>query len=169
MPAALALDWTAIQTSAIEIGIAETIRQMGLEQHADAVYQRSKREGWLVSIPRNQPLPPSVSKPVSIVRSAPQAVIAAMREGVLEGRASGIRIHRRAMNRLERMDDDELVQPETTDVFVKQVKAGAVLGGYNAGESVARVSLTLAGAAPGSQVQAPDPAWIDGDFEVGPG
>lgn len=96
-----------------------------------------------------------------------QAMAASMREDAIAGRASGLRLTRRGLARLEREDDDALITPDTVEVMSKLVKTAAVAGGYNAGESVARVSLTLAGAAPAGQ-PAQDPAWIDGDFTADP-
>jgi hypothetical protein len=47
MPKPLNVDWPAVRVLAVAVGVREAARQMGISQ--DAVRQRSKREGWMVS------------------------------------------------------------------------------------------------------------------------
>ena len=47
MPNPLHVDWPAVRVLAVAVGVREAARQMGISQ--DAVRQRSKREGWMVS------------------------------------------------------------------------------------------------------------------------
>lgn len=48
---------------AVAVGIKATSDQTGVSY--DAIRQRSSREGWMNSIPRDQPLPPSIQQPVT--------------------------------------------------------------------------------------------------------
>lgn len=72
MPAALDVDWPAVQILAMSIGLSEAAKRTGISY--DAIRQRSSREGWLSSIPRDQPLPPTVLQPVTLVTSPAQAM-----------------------------------------------------------------------------------------------
>src|SRR5215469_13280657 len=47
MPKPLNVDWPAVRVLAVAVGVREAARQMGISQ--DAVRQRSKREGWMIS------------------------------------------------------------------------------------------------------------------------
>jgi hypothetical protein len=47
MPKPLNVDWSAVRVLAVAVGVREAARQMGISE--DAVRQRSKREGWMVS------------------------------------------------------------------------------------------------------------------------
>ncbi len=142
MPA-LALDWEAIKVSCIAIGIVATAERMGITDHLAALYQRSKRDGWLRDIPRSQPLPPSVSTVVSTVSTASQAMAASMREDAVKGRAAALKVTRRALERADRYDDDELMVPEVAGVIHSYVKSASTAGGYGAADAVARVDLRL--------------------------
>lgn len=64
MPAALDVNWEAVRTLAVQIGVREAARQCGIEENA--VCQRSWREGWLKNLPRSESLPPTMlPQPVS--------------------------------------------------------------------------------------------------------
>ena len=47
MPKPLNVDWSAVRVLAVAVGVREAARQMQISE--DAVRQRSKREGWMVS------------------------------------------------------------------------------------------------------------------------
>jgi hypothetical protein len=54
MPKPLSVDWPAVRVLAVAVGVREAARQMGISQ--DAVRQRSKREGWIISAKSAQQL-----------------------------------------------------------------------------------------------------------------
>lgn len=68
-----------------------------------------------------------------------------MREDSLDTRATALRITKRALKRVERCDDDELMQPEVADVLNKHTKTAAVAGGWAANVVVAKVNLGATG------------------------
>jgi len=43
----LNVDWSAVRVLAVDVGVREAAHQMGIGQ--DAVRQRSRREGWMIS------------------------------------------------------------------------------------------------------------------------
>jgi len=47
MPKPLNVDWPAVRVVAVAVGVREAARQMAISE--DAVRQRSKREGWMIS------------------------------------------------------------------------------------------------------------------------
>jgi hypothetical protein len=61
MPKPLNVDWSAVRVLAVAVGVREAARQMGISQ--DAVRQRSKREGWMISVKSAQQR--ALSKPVT--------------------------------------------------------------------------------------------------------
>jgi hypothetical protein len=141
MPAALDVDWEAVQTLAIAIGVREAARQMGINE--DAVRQRSSREGWIKDIPRSQPLPPTMIQPVTNVTTAAKALGNSMREDAQRGRAAALRVSRRALERVDRMEDDQLVVPEVATMAHTWIKGASLAGGYGAADSVARLDLRI--------------------------
>src|SRR5689334_12377095 len=100
MPAALDVNWPAVQALAVAVGVREAARQMGLNE--SAVMQRSAREGWLKDLPRSTPMPPTVLQPVSGVSTAAQAMAQTMREDAVKGRAAALRVTRRALERADK-------------------------------------------------------------------
>lgn len=160
MPAALDVDWDAVHTLALSIGVRPAARAMGLSE--EAVMQRSSREGWLRDLPRSTPLPPTVVRPVSGVSTAAQAMAQSMREDALRGRAAALRVSRRALERVDRMDDDELVQPEVAGMAHTWTKSAALAGGYAASDSVAKVNLQVTSAREQSvDAQEIEAEWTD--------
>lgn len=140
MPAALNVNWGEVRMLAVERGVREAARLMGLPE--DAVRQRSSREGWLANLPRSQPLPPTMVRTVTDVTSGPKAQENAMREDSTQGRATVLRVARRAVARVERCDDDELLMPEIAGVLHQHTKTLALSGGWNAQTGIMRVNLT---------------------------
>jgi hypothetical protein len=63
MPKPLNVDWPAVRVLAVAVGVREAARQMGISQ--DAVRQRSKREGWMISAKFAQQR--ALAKPVTSV------------------------------------------------------------------------------------------------------
>lgn len=155
MPAALDVNWTEVKMLALSVGVREAARRMGLPE--DAVKQRSWREGWLANMPKSQALPVSMVRPVTGVTDGATALANAMKDDAQRGRAAALRVSRRALERVDRCDDDELILPETADVASKWIKSASVAGGYGAGESVAKINLHLTGAKP----QTMDAEWSE--------
>lgn len=143
MPAALDVNWEEVKMLAISIGVREAARRMELSE--DAVRQRSSREGWLANLPRSQPLPPSMVRPVTNVTTGSNALANAMREDATEARASVLRTARRAVARVERCDDDELIVPEVATVLNQHTKTLSMAGGWNAQTGTARINLQITG------------------------
>jgi len=165
MPAALPVDWAEVRLLACQIGLKEAADRMGIPY--EAVRQRSCREQWLASIPRNQPLPPTVVQPVTRVTSAAQAQAQAMREDAIGGRAAALRVTRRALERADRYDDDELMVPEVAGVIHSYVKSAATAGGYGAADAVARVDLRITGDRTVEAPQTVEAEWTECAEEQG--
>jgi hypothetical protein len=68
MPKPLNVDWSAVRVLAVAVGVREAARQMQISE--DAVRQRSKREGWMVSAKASAQR--ALAKPVT--RVSPDAV-----------------------------------------------------------------------------------------------
>lgn len=144
---------------ACQVGLKSAAERLGIPY--DAVRQRSSREGWLEAIPRDQPLPPTVAQPVTLVTSPAMALAASMREDAVTGRAAALRAGRKALVRIADLDPDELIQPEVANVAHTWGKTHATAAGYAASDSIAKVSLSITaerGAAPPATVEA---EWVD--------
>src|SRR5262249_11707480 len=68
MPKPLNVEWSAVRVLAVAVGVREAARQMQISE--DAVRQRSKREGWMVSAKASAQR--ALAKPVT--RVSPDAV-----------------------------------------------------------------------------------------------
>lgn len=157
MPAALDVNWEAVKMLALQVGIREAARQMELTE--SAVMQRSAREGWLANLPRSAPLPASMVRTVSSVSTPSQLLIQSMAEDSQGCRSTALRVAHRALKRVERCDDDELMQPDVADVLNKHTKTASVAGGWNAGAQIgAKINLHLTGA---KQAQTMDAEWSE--------
>lgn len=69
MPAALPIDRVQVQMLALEVGVREAARMLGLPE--STVQAWSAREGWLEDAPRSQPLPPTVIRPATAATKNP--------------------------------------------------------------------------------------------------
>lgn len=112
----LDLEWPAIKILCLSMGIRPAIREMGYEgtSTAEAIRKRAHREGWLENVPRNVPLPPTMSpKPPSIVPNVTYdpatALINAFKDDMVQTRLGGSRLVRRQVKHLEQKSDHELV------------------------------------------------------------
>lgn len=163
MPAALDVDWSAVRTLAVAVGIREAARQLGISE--DAVMQRSAREGWLSDPQIRAVTTRSVAERGSALSAAvstpAQAMAASMRSDALRGRAAALRVSRRALERVDRCADDELIEPAIAEVANKWVKSAATAGGYGASDTVARVDLRITGA---HEVSAEQPTAYEADW-----
>lgn len=163
MPAALDLPWEAIKTLCFAIGVRPALRQMGIEHHEDAVYQRAKREGWqLRNVPRNLPVPPTVKQPVSLVRSPQEALRAELSELNAKSRLGIARGLAKGAEHISQMDGETIVEEAAN---VKQtVQSLALTHSWNANQPVTKVSLSITGAHEVSveaTAEAIDAEWSD--------
>lgn len=165
MPAALDVDRATVEMNVRQYGVRETARMMALNENT--VLAWANRGNWLGNIPRSQPLPLSVLQPAINAISGPKAQENAMREDSTQGRATVLRVARRAVARVERCDDDELIMPEIAGVLHQHTKTLGIAGGWNAQSTIARVALTVtAGHAVDNQEQKAvtlDAEWGDVD------
>jgi len=168
MPAALDVNWEAIKMLAMEVGVREAARQMGISENT--VKRKCTLEGWLVNLPRSTPMPASVVRYVPNVPNPSNLLANAMREDSLQTRASAIRITRRALKRAEQCDDDELMVPEVAGVINQHTKTAALAGAWQAQSVAPKISLHLTGQTPvtidaeivsGNDAQVPDLMDLD--------
>lgn len=145
MPAALDVDWPSVRTLAVAVGVREAARQLGLSE--DAVMQRSARERWLADPQIRAVTARSVAERGSALSAAvstpARALAAMMAEDSLDCRSTALRVTRRALRRVERCDDDELMLPEVADVLNKHTKTAGVAGGWAAQAPTARINLSV--------------------------
>jgi len=142
MPAALDVNWEAIEMLALEVGVREAARRLGLDENT--VKRRCTREGWLAERPANVPLPPTVLKAVPNVPSAAKILQQSMREDAMNGRAKALRLSRRALEGLDRdKSDADLQTQEVATVAASWIKSASIAGGYGAAEAVIKMNLNL--------------------------
>lgn len=143
MPAALDVDREQVRMLVMQYGVREAARMVGLNENT--VLAWSDRGDWLKNMPtpHRALMPPLQSR--AIVSPA-NALADAMREDSVETRAAVLRIARRAVNRVGRYDDDELVQPEVADVLNKHVKTAALAGAWQNQSAAPKISLTVTSA-----------------------
>lgn len=160
MPAALDVDWEAVRTLAVAIGLKAAAERLGLPY--DAVRQRSSREEWFASLPRNQALPPTVARPVTLVTSPAQALQAELAELGGKSRLSVARGLAKASEEIERMDGQEVLADASN---VKQtVQSLAVVHGWAANVAITKVSLRLTGEHQVQDVQAVEDQPIEAEW-----
>lgn len=85
-----------------------------------------------------------------------------MREDATEARASVLRTARRAVHRVERCDDDELMVPEVATVLNQHTKTLALAGGWASQAPVAKINLNITGQAL-AQPPTIDAQWSDAE------
>ncbi len=142
MPAALDIDKEQVQMLVLTYGVRETARQLGLPE--STVQAWSARGRWLADAPRSQPLPPTVVRPATVATKSPvNALQQAMRDDALNGRAAALRVTRRALERADKYDDDELMVQEVAQVINSYVKSASIAGGYSAADQVIKMNLNL--------------------------
>lgn len=125
--------------------------------------KRSSREGWVASIPRNQPLPPSMIQAVRCVRTPGEVATDIHREHVLETRLSLLRKSRRMATKMEEQDDDETLA-DGAKTLLTLTKQAALVGGWAPGQAVQpSVRLRSDGAGLGS---ADDAILCDAEAET---
>jgi hypothetical protein len=142
MAAVLDIDKEQVQMLVLTYGVREAARMLGLSENTVSTW--SARGAWLADRPASVPLPPSMVKAVK----APAPVIAqaqAMKDDALKGRAAALRVTRRALERADRYDDDELMVPDVAQVVNTYVKSAALAGGYSSSDAVAKIDLRVTG------------------------
>lgn len=161
MPAALDVDWEQVRTLAVAVGLKVAAERLGLPY--DAVRQRSSREQWLASVPRNQPLPPTVKQPVTLVTSPAEAMRNELADLNGKSRLSVARGLRKASSHIEQMDGQGIVEDAAN---VKQtVQSLALVHGWAAHQTITKVAINLTGTA--GDLSAP-PATIEAEWEDSP-
>jgi hypothetical protein len=145
------------------MGIRPAIREMGYEgtSTAEAIRKRAHREGWMANVPRNVPLPPTMSpKPPSIVPNVTfdpaTALINAFKEDMVQTRLGASRLVRRQVKHLEEKPDNELVADGGGTVLT--VLKGAALVHDWASQGTQKVTVCIQAGAGASEVALPDAA-----------
>lgn len=161
MPAALDLDWEAVKTLSIAIGVAEAVRRMGIEQHAFAVYQRAKREGWRIrERPRGTPLPPTVLKPVPLVKTPSQVMAEELKDLGSRSRLSLARGLAKGAESVEHMDGDE-IRLDAANVK-SLVQSTSIVHGWQNSAPTVNVNLGMTAQREGTQPETLEAEWSDG-------
>lgn len=140
MPPPLDVDWEAIKTMAVALGLAETSRRTGVS--LDAIQQRSHRESWLRDIPRSEPLPLSI-RPTPVVSSVSPAegMASVMRDLSSKTRLSHAKVAAKVSERLEVADADEILVNMPN--VLAAGKHAALVHGWQAGQGGTSVRLDL--------------------------
>lgn len=154
MAAALEVNWEAVQMLALEVGVREAARQLNISE--EAVKRRCTREGWIAERPANVPLPPTMVRKVPNVPNAAHLLQQKMREDALHGRAAALSVTRKALERANQYDADELMQNDVAQVVSTYVKSAATAGGYAAADSVVKMNLSITGSQVNSSPQTLD-------------
>jgi len=116
---------------AVEVGVREAARRMGLSE--EAVMKRSSREGWIRDLPRSERLPPTVLQPVSVVRTAPDAQADSIKERDKRSRSNHARAAETVSARIAEMEGDELLA--TMPAVLQSVKHASVTFGWAVGSN----------------------------------
>jgi hypothetical protein len=121
-------------------GAREAARQLGLSENT--VLAWSARGEWLADMPNpHQPYRPKVQ---SVVINEPvNALAQSMKADSLGGRAAALRVTRRALERADKYQDDELMVPDVAQVIHSYVKSAAVAGGYSSADAVVKMNLSI--------------------------
>lgn len=162
MPAALDLDWEAVKTLSVAIGVAEAVRRMGIEAHAMAVYQRARREGWQIKDrPRDVALPATVHKVVKLVKTPSQVMAEELKDLGSRSRLSLARGLAKGAAHVENLP------PETVLADAQNVKSlvqsTSVVHGWNNSAPTVNVNLGMTAQREQVQPDAIEAEWIEGD------
>lgn len=142
MPAALEIDRSQVQMLVLTYGVREAARQLGLSEGTVGAW--SARGRWLADAPKSVPPPKSMVQTVQTV-SPVNALQNRMREDALHGRAAALSVTRKALERANQYDADELMVPDVAQVVSTYVKSAATAGGYAAADSVVKMNLSITG------------------------
>lgn len=154
MPAALDVDWEAIKTLAIAVGIREAARRVGISE--ESVMQRSSREGWLRDLPRSIPMPPTVMRAVSVVSNPGEAMGQAMKDLNDGTRFGHAKVARKIADKLSQSDEDELLAIMPS-VLMAGKHAALVAGNWGGQQGTTMRLDLLAGTLDVRSGSAPDP------------
>lgn len=147
---------TELRTLIPVLGVREAARQLGMSE--DTAKTWSSRYGFtshpavqqaIANVPRGVPL---TLKPIET--NGGQILAQNMLEDAVQSRASGLRLTRRTLSRFERLDDDELIQPEVIDGVQKTIKSASVVGGYAANSRPDQVAVSFGGRETGLVIDA---------------
>lgn len=162
MPAALDVNWEEVKMLAISIGVREAARRMELSE--DAVRQRSSREGWLANLPRSQPLPPSMVRPVTVVTSAANLLVQELSDLGGKSRIAVARGLHKGAKEIEQMPGSYIVA-NATDIQ-STVKSLAVIHAWQADRPATKINLHVTGGnvqVEPEQVRTIDAQWSDAE------
>lgn len=79
-----------------------------------------------------------------------------MQEDSQDCRATALRVAKRALKRVERCDDDELIVPEVADVLNKHTKTAGMAGAWQSTAPLAKINLSI--------VTGTQPPTLDAEF-----
>lgn len=143
MPAALEINRNEVEMNVRMYGVRETARMMGLNENT--VLAWAHRGNWLGNIPRSSPLPPTVIQPAIGAISGPKALAQVMLEDSQDCRSTALRVAKRALRRVERCDDDELLMPEVAGVLNQHTKTASVAGNWQPSAPSLKIQLGATG------------------------
>jgi hypothetical protein len=143
MPVALDVDWSHVRTLACAVGLKVAAARLGLPY--DAVRQRSSREEWFANIPRNQVLPPTVKKPVTLVTTPAEALVQELKDLGSKSRVSLARGLAKAAHSVEVMDGNEIL--ERAGDVKSTAQSLALVHAWSANSPVVKVALNVTGEA----------------------
>jgi Putative ATPase subunit of terminase (gpP-like) len=145
MPAALDVDREKVQMLALTYGVREAARMLGLSE--DTVKSWSLREGWVSERPVSVAPPPTVIRPAPIApNGVANALQTAMKGDALYGRASALRVSRRALESIDKeCSDADLRTKAVAEVAGIWIKGAATAGGYSSSDAVAKIDLRVTG------------------------
>jgi hypothetical protein len=142
------IDWPAVRTLSVAVGVREAARRMGLNE--ERVKKRCTREGWLsdpavrAATERSVALRNSMSPIVPATLSAAQAMTQELAQLNAKSRIGVARGLAKAATHIESMDGQEIVMDASN---VKQtVQSLALVHGWSANQAVTKVSLSITGA-----------------------
>ncbi len=159
MPAAHDVDWDAVKSLALQIGITDAARQFNIPNAA--ARKRSSREGWFRNIPRSAPLPLTLQpiKPkdengnVTTVTKGSQAVQNVLRELGEQTRVSLAKGLQKGAKHVEELDG-ESVMLNAKNIASITKSASDVHGWSAAGPATISFRVGLLGAASEKHVDA---------------
>lgn len=164
MPAALDLDWEAVKTLSIAIGVSEAVRRMGIEAHAMAVYQRARREGWQIKDrPRGEPLPGTVQKVVKLVKTPSQVMAEELKDLGSRSRLSLARGLAKGAEHVENLPA-EIVLADAQNVK-SLVQSTSIVHGWQNSAPTVNVNLGMTAQREGAQPETLEAEWSDGDVD----
>lgn len=142
MPAALDVDREAVKMLVMEVGVRGAARAMGLPEATVAAW--SARGKWIESIPRSQPLPPSMVQSLASGAISPSAALgntlkSLNNETRLQHAIAQAEVAREVASR------KASVNLEDASNVKASIQSAAILHGWSANAPVTRISLHVSG------------------------